>query len=205
MIPTLYSMPSSGNSYKVRLLLAHLGLPYTHVACEYGTPALEQAHATGKLPLGKLPALHLADGRVLAESNAILCWLGEGTGWIPADPFARAEMLAWMFWEQNQHEGTIAVRAALLTYPHRAAQATPERLAALLEQGHHLLGQMEQTLTDRPFLAGDTPSLADIALYAYTHSAGTLGGFDLTGFPAIRDWLARIAALPGHVTLDHLP
>ena len=146
-----------------------------------------------------------AGGRVLAESNAILCWLGEGTDWMPADPFARAEMLAWMFWEQNQHEGTVAVRAALRTYPQRPPQATPERLAALLEQGHRLLGQMEQALTDRPFLTGDAPSLADIALYAYTHSADTRGGFDLTGFPAIRGWLARIAALPGHITLDHLP
>ena len=121
----LYSMPSSGNSYKVRLLLALLGRAIETTDVEYLTEALEGAKASGRLPFGKAPVLELDDGRLLPESNAILCWLGEGTGFVPADPFARAEMLSWMFWEQNQHEGVIAVRAALLTYPHRRAQATP--------------------------------------------------------------------------------
>jgi len=198
---TLYSMQSSGNSYKVRLLLAHLGRPYRLSGGEYGSAGLEAARAAGKMPLNRLPVLELPDGRLLAESNAILCWLAEGTDWMPADPFARAETLAWMFWEQNQHEGTIAVRAALLRYPHRAAQATPERLAALLEAGNAVLAQMDARLTGRDWLVGQAPSIADLCLYAYTHTADTRGGFDLERFPAIRAWLGRVAALPGHVEL----
>ena len=198
---TLYSMRSSGNSYKVRLMLAHLGLPYRLVGGEYGSEGLAAARAAGRMPLGKLPVLELPDGRLLAESNAILCYLAEGTSWLPADPFARAQVLAWMFWEQNQHEGTIAVRAALLHYPHRAAQATPERLAALLEAGNVVLGQMEAHLAGQDWLAGAGPTVADLCLYAYTHSAGTRSGYDMAAFPAIRAWLDRVSALPGHVGL----
>lgn len=196
-------MPSSGNSYKVRLLLAHLGRAYTHVACEYGAPALAAAHAQGKLPFDRVPVLELADGRRLPESNAILLYLGEGTPWVPADPFTRAQMLAWMFWEQNQLETTVAVRAAFACYPHRAADATPQAMAALLEAGHRVLGQLEAHLAGgRGWLAGEAPSLADLCVYAYAHSAGTRGGYDLARFAALRQWLARVAALPGHVALD---
>lgn len=202
---TLYSMPSSGNSYKVRLLLAHLGLSYTHVGLEDGTQALADAHAQGTLPLGKLPVLVLEDGTALPESNAILCYLAEGTDWLPKDRRTRAQALGWMFWEQNQHEGVIAVRAALRTYPSRAHLATPERMAELLEAGHGILARMEAHLADHLWLAGAAPSIADIALYAYTHSAGTKGGFDMGRFPAITAWIARMAALPGHVTLDQYP
>ena len=199
---TLYSMPSSGNSYKVRLLLAHLGRPCRLAGGEYGSEGLEAARASGRMPLNRLPVLELPDGRLLPESNAILCWLAEGTDWMPTAPFARAETLAWMFWEQNQHEGTIAVRAALRCYPHRAADATPERLAALLEAGHTVLAQMEAHLAGRDWLVAQAPSVADLCLYAYTHSADRRGGFDLGRFPAIRAWLDRVAALPGHVALD---
>jgi len=203
---TLYSMPSSGNSYKVRLMLAHLGRPYRHVACEYGSGGLAEARAAGRTPLDRVPVLELPDGRLLPESNAILCWLAEGTAWMPADPFTRAEALAWMFWEQNQHEGVIAVRAALCCYPHRAADATPERMAALLTRGNEILGQMEAHLAGgRAWLAGDAPSVADLCLYAYTHSADTRGGYDLGSFAALRRWLGRVAALPGHVGLAEIP
>ena len=195
-------MPSSGNSYKVRLLLSLLGRTVETVDVEYQTRALDHARETGRLPFGKAPVLELDDGRLLPESNAILCWLGEGTGFVPADPFGRAEMLSWMFWEQNQHEGVIAVRAALLTYPHRRAQATPDRMAALLDSGHALLGVMEDRLAARDWLVGDGVSLADICLYAYTHTAGARGGFDMARFPAINRWLARVAALPGYAGLD---
>ena len=194
----LWSMPSSGNSYKVRLLLALLGRSCEIVDVEYMTEALDEAKASGHLPFGKAPVLELDDGRLMPESNAILCWLGEGTRFVPADAFLRAEMLGWMFWEQNQHEGTIAVRAALQTYPHRRAQATPERMALLLEQGHALLGVMEGRLARRDWLVGDAASLADICLYGYTHTAGDHGGFDMARFPAINCWLERIAALPGY-------
>ncbi len=202
---TLYSMPSSGNSYKVRLLLALLGRPYTHVGMEYETPELEKAHKDGVLPLKKLPVLELADGTLLPESNAILCYLADGTDWMPADPVARAQVLGWMFWEQNQHEGVIAVRAALRAYPSRAHLATPERMAELLERGHQILGQMEERLAANDWLATDAPTVADLSLYAYTHSAGDKGGFDMSRFPAINRWIARIAALPGHVTLTDIP
>lgn len=202
---TLYSMPSSGNSYKVRLLLALLGWSYTHVGMEYETPELEEAHATGKLPLAKLPVLELADGRRIPESNAILFYLSDGTDWIPAEPVARARVLAWMFWEQNQHEGVIAVRAALKVYASRAHLATPERMAELLERGHALLGQMEDHLQENEWFGAEKPSVADLSLYAYTHSAETKGEYDLKRFAAIGDWLDRIAALPGFVTLDDIP
>ena len=107
-------------------------------------------------------------------------------------------MLSWMFWEQNAHEGVIAVRAALSFYPHRAAEATPERMAALLEAGHGLLAIMERRLEGRDWLVGAGPSLADICLYAYTHTAGSRGGFDMARFPALGRWLERVAALPGY-------
>lgn len=202
---TLYSMPSSGNSYKVRLLLAFLGRGYTHFGFEYETPELAKAHATGALPLGKLPVLVLPNGDAIPESNAILSYLGEGTDWVPGDPILRAKMLGWMFWEQNQHEGVIAVRAALQVYEHRKHLATPERMAELLEAGHSILGRMEAHLTDQNWFVGDAPSLADISLYAYTHSAGTKGGFDMDRFPNVTAWCDRIAALPGYVGLMDIP
>ena len=198
----LFNMPSSGNSYKVRLLLALSGLKVELINVEYGWETLIQAKAEGKLPFGKAPVLELEDGTLLPESNAILCHLGRDTPFVPADALDHAQMLSWMFWEQNQHESVIAVRAALLTYPHRKAQATPEGLAELLERGHAILKIMDDHLARRDWLVGDGPSLADICLYAYTHTAETLGGFDLAPFPALRNWLARVAALPGYVGLD---
>jgi glutathione S-transferase len=202
---TLCSMPSSGNSYKARLMLALLGLPYAHVGMEYLTPELDAAHAEGALPFAKLPVLVMEDGTRLPESNAILCYLADGTDWLPADRLARAEVLAWMFWEQNQHEGVIAVRAALLTYPHRAHLATPERLAELLARGQALLAMMEARLAAHDWLVGEAPTIADLCLYAYTHTAEEMGGFDLSPFPGVQAWLARVAALPGYVGLSDLP
>ncbi len=202
---TLYSMPSSGNSYKARLLLALLGRSYRHVGMEYETPQIEAAHAGKVLPLGKLPVLELSDGTRLPESNAILCYLADGTDWLPSDPVARAQALGWMFWEQNQHEGVIAVRAALQVYASRAHLATPERMAELLDRGHELLQFMEGHLSEHSWLAGERASIADISLYAYTHSAGSKGGFEMDRFPAINAWLARVANLPGYVALDDIP
>lgn len=198
----LWSMPSSGNSYKVRLLLALLGRECEIVDVEDASDALAAARAAGRLPFGKAPVLELDDGRLLPESNAILLWLGEGTPLVPQDAFDRAQMTAWMFWEQNQHEGVVAVRGALNFYPSRRAQATPERMAELLDRGHALLEVMERRLSDHDWLVGSAVSLADICLYAYTHTAGTRGGFDMQRFPAIGRWLDRIAALPGYRPLD---
>lgn len=198
----LYSMPSSGNSYKVRLLLALLGrhdVPCIDV--EYGSATLEEAHANKRLPFGKAPVLQLDDGTLMPESNAILSYLGQGTRFVPTDAVAQAQMLAWMFWEQNQHEGVIAVRAALRSYPHRRADATPERLAELLTRGNALLQIMEDHLATYDWLVGTNVSLADLCLYAYTHTADTRGGYDLAPFPALTRWLERIRALPGYVGL----
>ena len=198
----LYSMPSSGNSYKVRLLLALLGRDYTLVDVEDSSTEIAAAKAAGRLPFGKAPVLELADGRLLPESNAILLWLGRDTALIPEDAFLQAEMQAWMFWEQNQHEGVVAVRGALRFYPSKAAQATPERLADLLARGHAILQIMEDRLQGRDWLVGESLTLADLALYGYTHTAGTRGGFEMSRFPNVNAWCARIAALPGYVGLD---
>jgi len=195
----LYNMPSSGNSYKVRLLMALTGQQAEFVDVEYGDPALDAAKAV--LPFGKAPVLVLEDGTHLAESNAILWHLAQGTAFWPGLPLDQAQVLSWMFWEQNQHEGVIAVRAALRTYPHRAAQATPERLAQLLTQGNALLQIIEDHLASREWLVGGGPSIADICLYAYTHTADTRGGYDLTPYPALRTWLDRVATLPGYIPL----
>ena len=194
----LYSMPSSGNSYKVRLLLSLLRREIEIVDVEDSSPAIAAAKAEGRLPFGKAPVLEMDDGRLLPESNAILCLLGEGTGFVPGDQFVKAKMLSWMFWEQNQHEGVIAVRAALQHYPARRHLATPERMAELLERGHALLQIMEDRLAGHDWLVGNGMTLADICLYGYTHTAGTRGGFEMQRFPAINDWLARVAAMPGY-------
>lgn len=197
----LYSMPSSGNSYKVRLLAALLGLRLDIRDVEDGSAELAEAKHAGRLPFGKAPVLELDDGTLLPESNAILWFLGEGTRFVPADPVRRAQMLGWMFWEQYSHEPVIAVRAALRVYPERAALATPERMADLLDRGHAALDRMETRLADHDWLVGDGPTLADICLYAYTHTAGARGGFEMARFPGIGRWLDRTRGLPGHVGL----
>ncbi len=201
----LYSMPSSGNSYKVRLLLALLDIEFEHIDAEYGNGLTTSADFIAKNPKAKVPLLELEDGRVLSESNAILLYLANGTRFLPRDRFAQAVVHQWMFFEQNAHEPSVAVRAAILTYPQRAHLRTPAQLDPLLENGNRALAVMETQLQQTPWLAGDTCTVADICLYGYTHSAGTKGGFDMSAFPAISAWLDRVADLPGHVPLEWLP
>ena len=203
---TLYSMPSSGNSYKVRLLLAHLGVRYTHVAAEYdGDNTLTRSDDfQRKNPTGKVPTIEFENGECLSESNAILHYFGEGTRFVPEDKLARARMYQWMFFEQNFHEGTVAVRAAVYVYPQREMDRSPERLAALLEGGNKALDIMEVQLNKTPYLVGDKLSLADLCLYGYTHSAAN-GGFDIESRTGIAQWLERVRQEPGHVALDWLP
>ena len=203
---TLYSMPSSGNSYKVRLLLAHLAIPFRVIETEYdnGKELTKTPEFLAKNPHGRVPLLELQDGRLLSESNAILLFLGEGTRFVPDEKFARAKVHQWMFWEQNAHEGNIAVRAAILNYPERAHRRTPEILRPLLDGGNHCLGVMETQLKLTPYLAGDSITVADICLYGYTHSAEK-GGFDLGQFPAVQAWLTRVSSQPGHVPLEWKP
>ncbi|NKB54632.1 MAG: glutathione S-transferase family protein [Rhizobiaceae bacterium] len=205
---TLYSMPSSGNSYKARLLLAHLDLPYEHVSAEYdGDNSLTRTrNFLRKNPTGKVPTVEFDSGECLSESNAILLYFGEGTSFVPEDQLTRARMYQWMFFEQNFHEATVAVRSAVYVYPQRDMDRSPERLASLLEGGNKALDVMEVQLNKTPYLTGDLITLADICLYGYTHSADK-GGFDITrgSRSGIAAWLERVRQQPGHVPLDWLP
>jgi glutathione S-transferase len=195
----LYDSPVSGNCYKVRLLLAHLGGPYERRTMDV-VDRSNRREVLGELnPALRVPTLVLDDGRPLGESGAILWYLGEGTRFVPKDPYDRAQVLQWMFFEQYDHEPAIAVARFWLEYsgrPEEFADRLPERIAA----GERALAAMERHLAGREFLVGDGMTLADIALYAYTHVADE-GGFDLAAYPAVRSWLARVAAEPNHVPI----
>ncbi|WP_273726593.1 glutathione S-transferase family protein [Brucella gallinifaecis] len=201
---TIYSQPDSGNSYKPRLLLAKLGKPFKHVSVSSIDGSTRKPEYLAKNPNGKVPLLELEDGRFLAESNAMLLHLAEGTSYLPKDAYERALVYQWLFFEQYSHEPYIAVRRALMVYPERARDATPERLASTLAGGNKALGVMEEQLKKTPFLAGDHLTVADISLYAYTHEAHR-GGFNMDAYPAIQSWLVRVAADAGHVPIDWLP
>ncbi|RLQ88298.1 glutathione S-transferase family protein [Notoacmeibacter ruber] len=202
---TLYSMPSSGNSHKVRLLFKKLGIEYRHVAAEYGSGVTRSPEFLEKNPHGRVPLVEWDDGRVLSESNAILCHFGEGTRFIPGDPFKRAKMFEWMFWEQNSHEATVAVRAAILNYRHREAERRSDVLDPLFDAGQRNLYRMEIQLQKTPYLIGDEISLADLSLYPYSATAESRGGFDLSDMPALEEWLRRVEQDPDHIPLDWLP
>jgi len=195
----LYDFHDSGNGYKVRLLLAMLGIAYDYVevdilAGETRTPAFLE-----KNPNGRIPVLEFDDGRCLAESDAILFHLAEGTPLLPADRFDRARVLQWLFFEQYSHEPHIAVCRFWLKH----LEMTEDRRAVLAEKqerGRAALEVMERHLEGRTFFVGDSCTIADIALYAYTHVAPE-GGFDLAGFPGVCAWLERIRRQPGHVPI----
>ncbi len=197
----LYNSPVSGNCYKVRLLLAHLGIPYERQDLDV-VDRSNRGDVLGELnPDLRVPTLVLDDGRPLAESGAILWYFGEGTRFVPEDRYDRAKVLQWMFFEQYTHEPAIAVVRFLVAYSGEA-----DRYASVIERktvdGYRALDALERHLaTAAGYVVGDTLSLADIALYAYTHVAGE-GGFDLEGHPAINAWLDRVAAEPGHVPID---
>ena len=196
---TLYDYLSSGNGYKCRLLLHQLGLPFRRVELDIMQGATRTPEFLARNPNGRIPALELEDGTVLAESNAILFYLAEGTPFLPADRLGRAQVLQWLFFEQYSHEPFVAVARFIL---HLLPEDSPRRaeLPRLHQGGYAALGVMEQRLASHPFLVGDRYSIADIALYAYTHVADE-GGFDLAGYPAVRTWLGRVAAQPGHVPI----
>ena len=196
----LYNSPVSGNCYKVRLLLAQLGLPYETVDVSVVDRSNRAELLGGLNPALRVPTLVLDDGRPLAESNAILWYFGDGTTYVPADPYERAQVLQWMFFEQYSHEPYLAVVRFWLAYsgePERFADQIPARMKG----GYAALDSMERHLEGRGFLVGDRYSIADIALYAYTHVAHE-GTFDLSPYPAIRAWLDRVGSQPGHVPID---
>ena len=196
----LYDNPTSGNCYMVRLLLAHLALPYERRFADVVDRSNRPKLLADLNPALRVPTIVLDDGRPLAESNAILWYFGEGTHFVPDDPYERACVLQWMFFEQYDHEPAIAVARFLKTYAGRPG-LYEARKDELLERGYRALDAMERQLTGREYLVAGVPTLADIALYAYTHVAGE-GGLQLDRYPGIRTWLARIAAEPGHVPID---
>lgn len=201
----LYSMPSSGNSYKVRLLLHQLGIAFEHFDCEVGSGVTTSDWFRAKNPNGKVPLLELEDGRLIAESNAILLYLAHDSAYLPTERYACAKVHEWLFFEQNFHEGTIATRQAIFKYENRAHLRTPEHLDPLLISGHRALGVMEAQLEKTPFIAGDSYTVADIALYAYTHTAGEIGKFEMDRFPFINKWLKKISEQKDYVSLNWLP
>ncbi len=203
---TLYSMQTSGNCYKPRLLLHQLGLPFRTVEVNSGKGETRTAAYLALNPAGRVPLLVLPDGRILSESNAMLLHLAEGTQYLPADRYERAQVYQWLFFEQYDHEPQIAVARSWLGgyYPDRAGKATAEQIAGWQEKGGRALSVMEQRLAAHDWLAGSAYSVADISLYAYTHMAHE-GGFELARYPGITAWLARVAAEAGHVPIGWRP
>jgi glutathione S-transferase len=194
----LYDNPISGNCYKVRLLLALLGVDYQRRKLNVFDRS-DRAEVLGELNPGlRVPTLVLDDGRSLGESGAILLYLADQTEYIPADRFDRAQMLQWMFFEQYSFEPNVAV---VRFWAEAGIDPNPDELATKRAAGIAALDAVDRHLSSRTFLVNDTYSLADIALYGYAHVA-TEGGFDLEPYPAIRAWLARVAARPGHITID---
>lgn len=199
---TLYDDPISGNGYKVRLLLAQLGTAYRLVELDILKKETRTPDFLRKNPNGRIPTLELEDGRCLAESGAILFYLAQGTRYWPDDSFDRGDVLRWMFFEQYSHEPNIAVARFMLLHPPEGGLSESGRavLAKKQEQGHAALSVMERHLAGRTFFVAERYTIADIALYAYTHVADE-GGIPLDRYPAIRAWLDRVAAQPGHIPI----
>jgi glutathione S-transferase len=199
---TLYDFMGSGNGYKVRLLLAQLGLPYKLIERDILKGETRTPEFLAKNPNGRIPTLQLEDGTHLAESDAILWYLAEGTRFAPADRLQRAQTLQWMFFEQYSHEPNIAV---VRFWRHFISKLSPLQeldLPGRVEKGYAALGVMEQHLARHQYFVGGRYGLADIALYAYTHVAPE-GNFDLDHYPHVSSWLARVASQPGYVSMDH--
>jgi len=196
----LYDYLPSGNGYKVRLLLTQLGVSFERIELNIVKGETRTKEFLRKFPNGRIPAVELDDGKLLFESNAIILYFAEGTPFIPADRFHRAQVFQWLFFEQYSHEPYIASVRYLVTHPE-----VPDARRTILEtmmrpRGYDALGVMEGHLKSREWFVGERYSVADIALYAYTHVAGE-GGFDLAGYPAIRAWLDRVQSQPRHIPI----
>jgi glutathione S-transferase len=201
---TLYSMQRSGNSYKVRLALARLGIPYRLVEVDILQGESRTPEFLAKNPNGQVPLLEVAPNRHIAESNAILWYVAGGTTLAPEDRIEKAEALQWMFFEQHSLEPNIGAAYFWLALIKGGRDLQSHALEDWMENGDRALGVMEMHLTKHPYFVADRFTIADIALYAYTHVANQCD-FDLTRFPATRDWLDRIAAEPGYVAMDWQP
>jgi glutathione S-transferase len=196
----LYDYLPSGNGYKVRLVLRQLGLPYELVELDIKQGATRTPEFLAKNPNGRIPLLEIPGRGYLAESHAIIAYLAEGSALVPADPLERARMWQWMCFEQYNLEPNIGTARFWLASLGRTEAELGEKLEEKRRNGHAALAVLEQGLAGRDFLVGEQYSLADIALYAYTHVAPE-GGFALDAYPAIRAWCARVAAQPGHVPI----
>ncbi len=197
----LHDSLSSGNGYKVRLLLAQLGAPFERIEYDIDRGETRTPGFLGKVNRnGRVPVLELDDGTFLPESNAIMFYLAEGTPFLPEDRLGKAQVLRWMFFEQYSHEPNIATPRFWITH---GVEITEERRLALETKrrlGYDALGVMERHLTANEFFVAGRYTVADIALYAYTHVADE-GGFDLERFPAVRAWMGRVAAKPAHIPI----
>ncbi|MGN6515627.1 MAG: glutathione S-transferase family protein [Rhizomicrobium sp.] len=201
-MPVLHQMPVSGNCYKIRLASRQLGLPLAFRDYPLHDGTTRKPEFLSKNPNGRVPLLEFEDGRMLPESGAILWHLSEGSKLQPDDAWHRAQALQWMFFEQYSHEPYVAVARFIKSY------GTPEiqerrkgEWPMLMERGNAALGVMELHLADHDWFAGNRYSIADIALYGYTHCAEE-GGFDLKRYPAIMRWLKRVEATPGYIPLS---
>lgn len=199
---TLYSMQRSGNSYKVRLALSRLTIPFNLVEIDILQGESRTPEFLEKNPSGHVPLLEVSLGRYLAESNAILWYVAGGTELAPDDRIARAEALQWMFFEQHSLEPNIGAAYFWLCLIKGGRELQRHALDDWMEEGYRALAVMERHLGRYKFFVANRYTIADIALYAYTHVAHQCD-FDLARFPAVRDWLARVAAEPGHVGMDH--
>ena len=195
----LFDFLESGNGYKCRLLLAQLDIPYERINLDILKGETRTPEFLAVNPNGRIPALVLDDGTVIAESNAILFYLAEGTPCLPDDRLARAHVLQWMFFEQYSHEPYIAV-ARFWRHLQAMSDEQKAQLPDKMQRGHAALGVMDGHLRGNDYFVGSSYTIADIALYAYTHVADE-GGFELTNYPAIRAWLGRVAAEPGHIPI----
>jgi glutathione S-transferase len=196
---TLYDSAISGNAYKVRLLLSHLGRPVKRIEMNVDDGSTRTADFLKVNRNGKVPAIVLEDGRTLSESDAILYYFAEGTPYWPNDRFERARVLQWMFFEQYNHEPTIAVVRHWVAHLGKTPANEPA-LPAKISAGYRALDVMEDHLQANDYFVGGRYTIADIALYAYTHVAHE-GDFDLGRYPAISAWLKRVAGQPGHIRI----
>lgn len=198
---TLHDNISSGNGYKCRLLLALKGTPYRRIEYDIDKAETRTPAFLGTInPNGRIPVLELEDGTCLPESNAILYYLAQGTDLWPAAPADQARVLSWMCFEQYSHEPNIATVRYWITHKVEMTQARQAAMPGKREQGHAALDVMEKHLSAKDWFAAGRYTIADIALYAYTHVAEE-GGFDLKPYPAVRAWIARVAARPGHIPI----
>jgi glutathione S-transferase len=201
---TLYSMRRSGNSYKVRLALAQLGLPYRRVEVDILKGESHTPEFLLKNPNGQVPLLEVAPGRHLAESNAILWYVAGGTPLAPEDRIERAEALQWMFFEQHSIEPNLGAAYFWLALVKGGRDLQQHALEDWMEEGYRSLRVMENHLKRNDYFAAGRYTIADIALYAYTHLAH-LADYDLSSFPAIQAWLDRVESQPGYIPMDREP